>query len=223
MNLISDLIYDDLSLQESESNIGLEKVEEISIDEKKFNISISDVEQRLDIKLVTGKCSNVLINQLARHYCMLGELFKDKVEFYNSSEILNLIEYLEKDKQAGTTFNRSVLKGYMHIHHGAFATFGYSLVRNVKEYWFNKNKKIKRERTSEYQSIVSLYPENIVAIANMMHQTAILNKNLRGEWLIYKIVDNRKYYLCLATHNEGDEKIFNDKIRKCVEQFPELI
>lgn len=61
-----------------------------------------------------------------------------------------------------------------------------------------------------------------------MHKKAVYNRKLKGEWLIYKIVNNKKYYLCLASHREGvnriesDKNIFKNKISKCLLEFPKL-
>ena len=64
------------------------------------------------------------------------------------------------------------------------------------------------------------------AILNAMHNKAIseraANRELKGEWLIYKWVENKNYYLCLATHKERDQNIFENKLKPCLMEFPEL-
>jgi hypothetical protein len=61
-----------------------------------------------------------------------------------------------------------------------------------------------------------------------MHHKAISKNELNGEWLIYKFINGRNYYLCLASHREGinrigsDRNIFTSKIAKCIEEFPEV-
>lgn len=174
-------------------------------------------------------CSEFLINQFTIHKANLGEKYGDKIEFYNVSEILNLIEKIENDKLVSLPYDKEPLKGYLHIHHNACSGFGASLVRNVKEYWFSRNGVIRPHRVEEFEEILNQHSNGkISTVAIMMHQKAVFNRDLRGEWLIYGIVDNKKHYLCLASHREGinriesDENIFLNKISKCLLEFPEL-
>ena len=50
----------------------------------------------------------------------------------------------------------------------------------------------------------------------------VYSKELTGEWIVYALHGKIKYYLCLALHDEGDENIFENKIKVCYKQFPEL-
>lgn len=89
---------------------------------------------------------------------------------------------------------------------------------------------MRKSKIEEFEKILDKYKnENLSAIAIEMHQKAMGNKELKGEWLIYKIMNGKKYYLCLASHREGkdrkesDENIFKNKIAKCLVEFPELM
>jgi len=228
MNEISKKIYSHLSNEEINRNISIEKTEPILIDPTKIKECRTDTEERLKIKLKTGHCSKLLIEQLSIHRANYGEKFGDKIEFYNTSEILDLIENIENDKLNGLPFTGEKLSGYLHIHHSTYASIGYSVVRNVKEYWFKKGE-IRKKRIIDFEKIVNKYgKDNISPIAITMHQKAISNKELKGEWLIYKKYNGKNYYLCLASHREGrnridsDANIFNNKISKCLTEFVEL-
>ncbi|MDI6049005.1 hypothetical protein QLS31_04105 [Flavobacterium sp. XS2P24] len=228
MNQILEIIYSHLCNEENYRLITIEKTEPTSISSYEYEEFRKDVKERLKIKLKTGLCSEFLINQLAIHKANLGEKYSDKIEFYNVSEILNLIEKIENDKLVGLPYNKEPLKGYLHIHHNTYSGFGASLVRNVKEYWF-KNGVIRPHRVEEFEEILNQHSNGkLSTVAIMMHQKAVFNRNLRGEWLIYRIVDSKKYYLCLASHREGvdrvksDENIFVNKISKCLLEFSEL-
>ncbi len=149
-----------------------------------------------------------------------------KVEFYNASELCELIELIEQGKVDGKPFKGDILGGFFKTHHGSYSSYGYSIVRNIHEYWF-KNKKIRSTLLSDYQEIVNKYGEqNISAIMSTMHTKAMHVKattgELKGEWLIYRRFSNRNYYLCLATHDEGDEVIRKMKLDPCLVEFPEL-
>lgn len=191
--------------------------------------NINDIKSRLKIKLKTGKCSNLLINQLAIHQKNIGEVFGKKKEFYDSSKILDLIGKIESNEVIGKTFSGSILSGYMHIHHNSVGTMGSSLVRNIREYWFTRTGQLKNDRKNEFEKLTDNYGENNVDILlNNLLISTINNKKLNGEWIIYKIQNDIKYYLCLATHTEGlnrkhtDEVIYNEKISKCFTEFPAL-
>jgi hypothetical protein len=229
MNQILEIIYDHFCEQENNRLINIEKTEPISISSIEYEVVRKDIIERLKVKLKKGVCSDFLINQLAIHKAQLGEKYGDVIEFYNVSEILNLIEKIENDELTGLPYNKEPLKGYLHIHHNACSGIGASLIRNVKEYWFTNKGVIHKCRVKEFEEILNQNRNGkLSTIAIIMHQKAIFNRNLRGEWLIYRIVDNKKYYLCLASHREGvdrvesDENIFLNKISKCLLEFQEL-
>jgi len=225
---ISTILFNHLSEQENHRNISLEKTELMAIDTEWLLSCENDIRERLKIKLSKGFCSKILIEQLSFHKANYGEKFGDKVECFNASEILNLIENLENKKVAGLPFTGELLKPYLHIHLSPFSSLGYSLVRNIKEFWFKKGT-IRDEKSKEFEEIVKKYnTENLSAIANEMHQKAISNKDLKGEWLIYRTENDINYYLCLASHREGknrkesDANIFKIKIAKCLTEFIQL-
>ncbi|MBC7523671.1 MAG: hypothetical protein H7239_04450 [Flavobacterium sp.] len=231
MNQILEIIYQHLCEQESKRMITIERTEPmiISLCDFDYEEFRKDVKERLKIKLKTGLCSEFLIDQFTIHKANQGEKYGDKTEYYNVSEILQLIEQIEDNKVVGTPFKKEPLSGYLHIHHNACTGFGSSLVRNIKEYWFKNNGKIHPHRIEEFEKILNQHINNqLSTIAIIMHDKAVFNRNLRGEWLMYKIVDNKKYYLCLAAHKEGidrresDKNIFFNKISKSLMEFPEL-
>lgn len=226
---ISKIIFEHFVTQENLSRIDLEKTEPIEINIEKLNRCIKDTKERLKIKLSSnGICSTLLIDQISLHRAGYGEKYGDKIEFFNASEILDLIEKIEKKKVTGTHFSNEPLKGYLHVHHNTYAGMGYSLIRNVREYWFNNNGELKKNRIKEFSELLSKYKDNFQATAIDMHQKAVSRKQLKGEWLIYKEFNGINYYLCLASHREGkdrkesDSTIFNSKIVNCLNEFSEL-
>lgn len=226
----SKIIFEHLCQNEFNLNITLEKAEPVPIDYEFLKYCINDTKERLKIKLSKGGiCSELLIEQISLHRANYGERFGDKIEFFNASEILDVIEKIEHKKIIGTTFSNEPLKGYLHIHHNTYSSLGYSIVRNIKEFWYNRDGKIKNNRINDFEKIIKKYDTiNSSVIAIEMHQKAMAKKELKGEWLIYKVINGTNYYLCLASHREGnnrtesDENIFNSKIAKCIIEFPEL-
>lgn len=229
MNKILEIIYEHFCEQENSRSITIEKTGSMSIDSIEYEEFKNDIKERLKVKLKTGVCSEFLINQVAIHKANLGEKYGDKIEYYNVSEILNIIEKIEDNELVGLPYNKEPLKAYLHIHHNIYGGLGASLVRNVKEYWFSRKGVMHPHRVEEFEKILNQHSDGkLSTVAIIMHQKAVFNRNLRGEWLIYRIVDDKKYYLCLASHREGinriesDKKIFKNKISKCLLEFPEL-
>jgi hypothetical protein len=222
MEKVAEVIYNHLCQQEIDRFVSEDKTEKFNVSPDEITKLTINVKERINIKLKTGKCSTLLIDQLVLHLGNYGEKFKDKIEYYNASEIFDLIENIENDKVFGTDFDRNILMGFSHIHHNSYASMGYNIVRNVKEFWFKK-RRIRKEKIEDFKKIVEQFgTNNISAIAITMHNKAIFNKDLRGEWLIYRNMNGLKYYLCLATHSEGDEYIYNEKIKPCLAEFSEL-
>ena len=94
------------------------------------------------------------------------------------------------------------------------------MARNIKEYWFNSSGNPKHD----INTIIKKYPNNISAVLNEMHSIAMGKRDLKGEWIIYAIKENKKYYLCLATHNEAEKNDLNiyNRLIPCFKEFPEL-
>lgn len=201
-------------------------------DLKAFNACKLDIKKRLEVKLKNrGVCSDFLVTQLARHRCNLGELYSNKnegenfqfLEYYNSSEILDIIELVESDKRSGELFKKHPLKGLYKIHHGSHSGYGYSLMLNIKNYWFNKKDELIPKREKELDQIIEKTGLSRISVPlNEMHTKAVASKDLTGEWIIYAQHNKINYFLCLALHNEGDENIFKNKIEVCLKEFPKL-
>lgn len=229
MEDLAGKIYYNLCLLELQKITSVDENALLDKSSEELNDLLEDIRKRLLVKLETGHCSELLIKQLALHRGDYGEVIRGRQENFHTSEILDIIECLELDMLVGKPFNGKYLNGYMHVHHGAFASFGYSLARNIKEYWYDKKGKIKKERKEDFLNLIKKYEKPLFkVIYNEMHTYAIRNKTLRGEWLIYKIIKDEKYYLCLASHREAetrdksDKAIFLNKVQPCFNEFPEL-
>ena len=202
------------------------------VDENEETSKFSDLKNRLAIKLKNnGKISNVLLNQLLKHHLQIGEKYIIQnngksfsvIDFFQSREILDLIELIEQKKctTERKPFKDLPLKGLRHVHHGAYASIGYSAVKNCLDYWYYKGI-FKKGKNAELQALLDESEHDLGA---RMYQKAIFSKiknGLTGEWLIYKKYQGKNYYLCLAKHNEGDKFIYENKIQPCLIEFPEL-
>ena len=83
--------------------------------------------------------------------------------------------------------------------------------------------RIKKDKRKNYDAILEKVTDgNITHILNYMHTEAVHSKKLTGEWLVYAKSNDKNYFLCLATHSEGDQNIFDNKILSCYQEFPEI-
>ena len=121
--------------------ISPEDCKEEGIEQSVVANALNALENRLEIKLkANGKISKVLMNQLLRHHLQIGEKYlihiNDSsaciIEYFQSSEILEIIELIEtsSDRNKRKPFKSDLLRGLEHIHHGAYASRGYSAVKN---------------------------------------------------------------------------------------------
>lgn len=174
---IHKVIYQHLIDQEKRRLIHYDNCEDTEIERANLDIAILDTKNRLSVRLTQGKCSRLLLEQIARHRLNIGEKFNERIEFYNASEILDMLELLENDKVNHTDFTGEVLIGFSKTHHGTYSGNGYSIVRNIKEYWFKKGN-IRSERQNEFQQIRYDYGQHgISKILNMMHSRAMKKRS----------------------------------------------
>ena len=47
-------------------------------------------------------------------------------------------------------------------------------------------------------------------------------KKLTGEWIVFLKHGGKNYYLCVNTHNAGDQVIYDRIMTHCVRDFPDL-
>ncbi len=194
------------------------EVEEFPFDEHRYNSAIEDVRLRLRIKLSPGFCSNVMINQIARHYCGIGERFGETTEFYHGSTLLDTIELIESGKIKGEEFTKSRLIGGLYkVHHSALSQAS-SISMNISH---GLNKQIVEAAKQKSGNSLS-------ALLNTIHPTTIAKRErqrkLTGEWIVFAKVGSVKYYLCLATHLEGkgEAELIYNKILPAFGEFPAL-
>jgi hypothetical protein len=147
---IADRCYQTHRMQLESTVIKPETCSKFQVSETKSDSARNDLNQRLSIKLrANGKVSDILKRQLLQHHLQSGEkyIIKDLhdqeqllIEYYQSGEILDIIELIEKKKfsKERKPFNGKWLKGLRHAHHGAYSTIGYSAVKNCINYWYNR-------------------------------------------------------------------------------------
>jgi hypothetical protein len=162
-----------------------------------------EVEAWLSIKLTTGRCSILLIDELAYHmlgrtldvFCIYDEIgaLEDKPESRSSST------------KPASIFMGPVLCGLWHKHYTAPAF----IVHNLKNHWTQ----------ARLKTLIADIEENVeVALDRkgdlLVHRLVIDGHRERheagrvtGEWIVFAKRDAGNIYLTLASHNEADEGI----------------
>lgn len=215
-------IYDEIEKSYKE-NINKVNLNEVS--EEKINEAYQDIVERLKVKLNKGKCSQVILNQLARHHCNIGERLGERVEIYFSRDIIDIIELLDNDKYPARQFERvnSLIKGLWKSHHNGRSQF-YAYSKNIKQYWFKNNGVLKRD----ISKIIEKYQDNLSAIMTEMQYQAMYEKHknnkMTGEWIVFAKYNDINYYLCLAVHEESGVNDINtyNILKPCFDEFHEL-
>lgn len=216
------------------TTFSVSESEAVEIPESDIKQALLDVNGRLNLKLKSGICSEILKKQLALHQLQFGERYGDQIHFYHYQTILDTIETNENGNSVNLRpFTRNpLLKDVYHIHHNS-STY---IKENVINVW-NKKKKGKDEIVFQNQLLNEVYLElikthteefarqkSLGVLLNKIHNESIFKdfKDKTGEWIVCLFHDERWIYLCLAAHDEGDEKIV-EKVQEALKEFPELV
>jgi hypothetical protein len=125
--------------------------------------------------------------------------------------------------KAPAQFTRHPLKGLWHKHFFS----AHFLARNIRnELVGGRFEQIFAEVCDPNKSPV-LTEGMIKELAHRITIGEFDNRNkdgrLTGEWIVFARHEEKNYYLCLSTHNAGDQTIY-DRIRDvCFPQFPFLV
>lgn len=111
--------------------------ETIEVPFEKIEAAEDNIRKRLNVKMLTGKYSNVLIEQLARHSLSMYEKFGNEIHCYHMPSILDIIEAIEHGHNINIRpFSKMPLLGLKHAHHNS-NTF---VVQNIRNTWREKIK-----------------------------------------------------------------------------------
>jgi hypothetical protein len=154
----------------------------------------------------------------------ISSIFIAQVIQMQSNRVINIhqmfdeVKYLEGLRSVSSTkkaeaFKRHPLKGLMKKHF-TDASF---IVKNLGAHFGYErggNKKLDKmiKRVFEKNTSGNIDNEFIMHIAHESTMAAIdaraKENRVTGEWIVFQKFEGKNYYLTLAAHNEGDEKIF---------------
>lgn len=171
----------------------------------------------LSLKLTTGRCSALLVDDLAHH--MLNRTL-------NVFSIYDEIGALEgaplthsPSTKSASKFRGPILRDLWHKHYTAPAF----IFRNLMNHWTRKrsealfagierNDEVPSDRKCDllvYSLIMGGYRER--------HEA----RGMTGEWIVFAKRDNGNVYLTLARHDEADEEI-RKRVDQAAAEFSDL-
>ena len=169
------------------------------------------MDEWLGIKLATGRCSQLLRRQLAVHAAR---------RCYDVHNILDEIARLEglQSRAAPTKpaepYNRNPLfKGLWHKHHFQPRFLFANLKLETKRIPFPESTE-EFNQNPDWKRLV--YKLVFGAFENRTRRAA-----LTGEWIVFAPLNGINYYLTLANHSTGDERVYA-RAKSCLSEFPEL-
>jgi len=175
--------------------------------------------------VLMGRCSAAILLDLFFGTEFLG---------VNSFTVIEEIRALEKQEisqtKPATPFRGRHLRGLWHKHYmnGDLA----SLAQNLKSELDRKGNRLSpffEEKIEEAQAAGEerfVTKEDVPKIVNDILTNNLAKRRsegrMTGEWIVYVQEEGQNFYLCLAKHNDGDEKIREKIERICVWEFPFL-
>jgi hypothetical protein len=202
-----------------------------------MNAAVQDVKEWISLKLKTGHCSSVLIQQMADSQVGIGVVFKEVRHYFSPLHLYSVIE--EQESGVGPELKKfrkkSKLCSLYHVHHSS----AYFVEENVRRNW---QRKVEQSGLGEQGFWEEKFSESVFEMIakGIPEQEAIKRayfdvsyKELRevmgefdrtGEWLIIARHEESNYYLCLAFHDEAqnDFEAIVKKLTPCVEEYPFL-
>ena len=183
--------------------------------------NIEYVKEWLELKLTTGKASNLLVNQLAQG------LINRTLHFHIVCDEIGVLEGALYSRSSNTKpaseFRHQPLQGLWHKHY----TEPSHILENIKNHWGRDFKRFTfiEDEILAGQEAVQLTPAILGQIAQALVMNAHHDRNesqkMTGEWIVYAVHNEENYYLTIGTHKEGDEEIAT-RIRECAAEFPDL-
>ncbi len=172
--------------------------------------------------ILTGRCSSQILLDL---------FFGSEVSGLNPCTVVDEIKSLEKQEISQTKeaspFTRPLLVGLWHKHYmnGDVPSLAQNVKKELNQYGipFFEGKIREAQAAGEERFVTKGDVPKIVndVLANNLARRRNEGR-MTGEWIVYTQHEGKNFYLCLAKHNDGDEKIRERIERICVREFPFL-
>ena len=171
----------------------------------------------LNLKVVTGQYSQVLVTDLLTH------LRNDTLDLHDVYDAIGALEGAAHTRPSATKpesqFRRPPLKGFWHKHHHHGSMI--SLVKNIHNHWAKGGVADLVARHLEGEPVVTSQLTSRLAHEYVItgYQDRASARELTGEWILFAKHGGINYYLTLGKHGESDDAIAH-RVRQCEAEFP---
>jgi hypothetical protein len=177
-----------------------------------------DVNGLLDeVKLKTGKCSQLMRNQLA------GHMRQHPQSAFSICDEIGQMESNDPRRRTGTKAAQPLvgqeLAGLMHKHYKTSSLPDFML--NLENHWKRRNNRAERQRIEDevrHGGHTGKVAHEIVLVGYQARHSA---GQMTGEWIVYAAINGVNYYLTLAPHTEPDGAV-RERVKSCFDEFPEV-
>jgi hypothetical protein len=175
------------------------------------------VEGWLSIKLTTGRCSALLVDELSHH--MLARTL-DVFCIYDEIGVLEGAPMTRSRlTKPASMFTHPILRGLWHKHYTTPAFIG----RNLTNHWTQLRLKALIADVEADDDVVADLKGNLFIYRLIMdgHRERHEAERMTGEWIIFAKCKGGNAYLTLANHNEADEEI-RDRVDRAAAEFADI-
>lgn len=196
-----------------------------------FNVHVGDRTEVVTSDDLKGYAEAIQLNHYAagRYSSLFAlNLFSyERLYGINPFQVVDEIRTLEDSARATRTkpasqFTRYPLKGLWHKHFFCSRFMAHNMMNHLSG---GKLEKLVNEVLDPSKSPV--VTEGM--IRELSHRVTVdafeeraSAGNLTGEWIVFAKHEEKNFYLCIATHDMGDDFIFNNIRAACWPQFPFL-
>jgi hypothetical protein len=194
----------------------------IRLGEKTHVLTQKDIRDYADLfcldKYAEGRYSSMFV---------LNMILYEKLHGINPFQIVDEIRAIEGESgitktKAASEFTKPPLSGLWHKHFFS-ARF---MPKNILNQLGNGKLKAIVEEVLDPENSPVVTEEMINELSHRVtletFESRATKGKLTGEWIIFARHDGQNYYLCLATHDTGDQKIYDNIKAGCFGEFPFL-
>lgn len=170
-----------------------------------------------EVKLKTGKCSQLMRNQLAEH---MRQRTQSVFSIYDE---IGQLEGSDPRRRSGTKPAQQLvgpeLAPLMHKHYKTSSMPDFIL--NIENHWKRRNNRADRQRIEDEVRNGGHVGKAAHEIVMGGYEARHGADQMTGEWIVYAVRDGVNYYLTLAAHDEPDSAV-RARVISCFAEFPEL-
>jgi hypothetical protein len=197
----------------------------------KFQEESPDMYAKINDFKVMIRIAEALENRYSISF-LLDLFFGFENSIINADAVMHEVKFLEGTEPEShtkeqTEFKRPPLKGLWHKHYmdGSISGLAQNVNNALKNYSIpyceQRIIEAKKSGLEQYMTAEDIpHIVNDLVTGNLQRRRE--EKKTTGEWLIYAIHENTKYYLCLAKHSDGDDVIRKKINSSCIYEFPFL-